>query len=217
MAHTFAAAVILGIDSAKSGKSGSTLLVPNFEPTRTALLGRAPAEVIQRAPRVVNYTFEHFCEVETQAHHEDCVQHLFTRARELNLPPIVSAETWTPGRWGFLTILGMGEGWGWWTAEMRRALERFPEQGPLHVERVVPNQWRDDLLGKGRPVESGALKREAVHYLHARTGIRVPIDVAEAGCVALWGAQNDEVHDAVRKWHVKQKQRAKRMLVAESE
>lgn len=206
MAYDFAPAVILGIDSAKT-VSGSTLLVPHIEPRPQALLGRSD-KLYARIPPVRSYTLEHFCEVRTQADHENCVMHLMTRAQELGLPPMVVAESWTPGRWGFAQIIGMGEGWGWWTAELRRAVERFPEVAPVHVERVTPARWREDLgiyhLAESR--EGPALKRAAIQYVKAKLNVRVPADVAEAAAVALWGAQNDNVHERVEKWHVKQAQ-----------
>jgi hypothetical protein len=212
MAYSYAPALILSIDSAK-GTSGSTLLVPHLEMRDTALRGRSPILYSPR-PHVRSYTLEHYCEVKTQADHENCVMHLFARAAELGLPPIVVAETWTPhGKWGFDAVLGMGEGWGWWTAEMRRALEAHPELGPLHVERVVPNQWRDDLFGKDRVKGRSELKKFAVEYVSGRLGVRLAShDVAESACLGVWGAQNDNVHRKVESWHRAQ---AKRRLAAE--
>lgn len=204
MAYDFAPAVILGLDSAK-GVSGSTLLVPHIEPRYTALVGRS-TKMYDRIPPVRTYTLEHFCEVKTQLDHENCVLHLVQRAKDLGIPPIVAAEGWSPGRWGFDTIIGMGEGWGWWTAELRRAAERFPEITPIHVERVVPDRWRGDLgIYRLSPTREGPdLKRAAIQYVKAKLGVRVPADVAEACCIALWGAQNDNVHARVEKWHVRQ-------------
>lgn len=211
MAYDFAPAVILGLDSAK-GVSGSTLLVPHIEPRYTALVGRS-TKMYDRIPPVRTYTLEHFCEVKTQLDHENCVMHLIQRAKELGLPPMVAAETWTPGRWGFETVLGMGEGWGWWTAELRRAAERFPEITPIHVERVVPDRWRQDLgiyLLAAPDRDGPALKRAAVQYVKSRLNVRVPVDVAEACCVGLWGAMNDNVHERVEKWHESQARKRKR-------
>jgi hypothetical protein len=210
MAFHYAPAIILCIDSSKAC-SGSALLVPHIEPQASHLLGHVgrysdKPQVEARMPEVRSYNVEHFCEVKTQTDHENCVMHLVKRSLELGLPPIVAAETWTPGKWSFKTVLGMGEGWGWWTAELRRALEAHPEVAPIHVERVTPNQWRDDLFGKKRSQEREELKRDAVHYVKNRLGLKVPVDAAEAICVGLWGAQNDEVHRKVLAWHNRQSQ-----------
>lgn len=212
MAYDFAPAVILGIDASKAC-SGSTLLVPHLEPKPGVLKGRGTEDKPSRIVRT--YTLEHFCEVKTQADHENCVMHLIDRARELDLPPVVVAETWVPhGKWGPKQYLGMGEGWGWWTAEMRRAVERFPDIGVIHVERVVPTVWRADLFG-GKLLDEN-LKLAAIQYVKARLQIRVPSDVAEAVCVALWGAQNDSVHAGVEKWHVKQSKLRQKLAKAAS-
>jgi hypothetical protein len=185
VASTLVDAVILAIDASKTC-SGSVLLVPEY---RGALVQR--------------YVPEHYVEVKTQAHHEDCVQHLVTRAAELGRMPVIVAETWTAGRWSFKTILGMGEGWGWWTAEVRRAEEHYGT--PIHIERVTPNEWRDALFGAARQQDRLANKTQAVLYALARTGLRLPVDAAEGLAIGYWGAQNDNVHEAHRKWLKRQK------------
>jgi hypothetical protein len=221
MSFHYASAVILGIDSAKTGASGSTLLVPRIEaplPGKRNAGPRATVDASTYTPRVVGYTFEHYCQVKKQLDRENCVLHLCERALELGLPAVVVAETWTPGM-SLKATLGMGEGWGWWTAEINRALERLPELGLIHVEKVVPDQWRGDLYGRGPhvPKDRDGLKAAAKNYIKLRMGVRLENDdVAEAGCVGLWGAQCDSVHEAVKKWRSRRAENLRKVQLVQS-
>lgn len=178
-------AVIHALDSSKQS-SGSVLLSPV-------------------SPRQVKYKVEHACRVteRDQPKRALCVEHGVRLSRELRLPLIVVREDWTPGGWGsFKSVLGMGAGWGLWLAELyRNDLNKFFT--------VLPQTWRAGLFGKGRPKDSEELKTHAIEYIHARCGLRVGHDVAEAACVGLFGAQMDEVHAEVEKWKRKHEKKTK--------
>lgn len=133
-------------------------------------------------------------------------------AKELSvahdLPLIVIAECWDPPRgsgpnkvdkrWNYPTILGMGEGWGKWTAEFER--HGVPMQD---VIRVTPNVWRDALFGAHRPVDSAELKKTAVYYVQQRLRVTLAEDVAEAACIGFWGLHAPSVHHRIEVWHYK--------------
>ncbi len=132
-----------------------------------------------------------------------------------DLPLIVIAEEWDPPRgtivgpdsvnkrWTFPTVLGMGEGWGKWTAEFER--HGVPE---LDVVRVTPNDWRDAVFGKtARPKEREELKKHAVKYIQQRMKMTLAEDIAEAACIGLWGLHAPAVHHRIEVWHHKSTRR----------
>ena len=103
-------------------------------------------------------------------------------------------------KWTYETILGIGEGWGRWSAEIESANEFLSEEGlaPLVVVRVTPNDWRDAVFGVRRPKDTEALKVTAERYFEGVFGHRVANDIAEAGCISLWGTTSVEVDTLVR-------------------
>lgn len=179
-------AVMLCLDSAK-GVTGSALIYPD---------ATAPAKV----------ALAHRCEVRTQPDREAAVEHLYTLALSMSLPPVIYAETWTPGgNWGFQTILGIGEGWGMWTAEFERARHRFgARSAPAPVFRAPPNVWRDALFGKKRPTGREDSKMLARVYVERLMGVRVTDDVAEAICIGLFGIRDADVLAEADRWRLRQ-------------
>lgn len=125
-------------------------------------------------------------------------------------PLVVVAEEWDPPRhkrsgfdqkWTYKTVLGVGEGWGRWTAE----LENFDVR---HVVRVTPNTWRDAVFGKTRPKNSEDLKALAAMYVAGRLKVSVPDDnVCEAICIGFWGAIAQPVTELASKERVRMKKR----------
>jgi len=183
--------VVLGLDPAKA-VSGSAVL--QIDGDRARLLANA--------------------RVTTQADRAETVARACALSAERDMPLVVVAEEWDPPRhkrppktlpgvapetsgfdqkWTYKTILGMGEGWGRWTAEF----ERF---GVRRIERVTPNVWRDAIFGKKRPKDTESLKRAALFYARARLGLEgVDDNVADAVCIGLWGMYAPAVLDAARK------------------
>lgn len=146
--------------------------------------------------------------VRCQADRETFVVSAKELATAHNLPLIVVAEEWDPPRgagekrvdkrWNYPTILGIGEGWGRWTAEFERHAV-----SELDVVRVTPNVWRDALFGPQRPRDSVELKRFAVRYIQTRLHATLPEDVAEAVCIGLWGLHSPDVHRRIETWRYK--------------
>jgi hypothetical protein len=185
-----AEAVLLALDPAK-GKSGAALLRPDGHKTRLVT-----SAVVTR-----------------QEERETFVASARELAKLLTVPLIVVAEEWDPPRvsggkrvdknWNYPTILGIGEGWGRWTAEFERY--GIPE---LDVVRVTPNVWRDALYGKQRVQDSDGLKKFAVNYVEQRMQQTLPHDAAEAVCLGLWGLHAPDVHRRIDVWARKNKRPA---------
>lgn len=182
-----AEAVLLALDPAK-GKSGAAILRPDGQRTRIVASGV----------------------VSLQAERETFVASAKELAALTQLPLIVVAEKWDPPRgsgptridkrWNFPTILGIGEGWGRWTAEFERH-----DVSEKDVIRVTPNTWRDALFGKKREQESLRLKDVAIQYVERRTQQKMPADAAEAACMGFWGLHSPDVHRRVEAWFRKNK------------
>lgn len=196
-------AVMLGLDPAKH-TSGAVLLEPDTED----------------GPFAGQYVLAEYGKVITQAERERFVQSLLDAALELELAPVVVAEIWDPPRdrrvrlpdgsfvfvkdpkWTYETILGIGAGWGMWEAEILHANDFLAEEGlpPLPVVRVLPNDWRDAVFSTRRPKDTEALKVTAERYFKGIFGFDVASDIAEAGCIGLWGTTSDAVALAVKDW-----------------
>ena len=211
-------AVILGLDPAKH-TSGAALLIPDYGNT---LVGE------DEHPFDGQYALVEFGKVETQSERERFVQSGLENAEELYLPLVVVAEEWDPPRtrkvrlpgnqfgivvdpkWNYKTILGMGEGWGLWSAELQIANgvlaeeKKFP---PFPVERVTPNEWRDDLWGPRRAKTSEAVNEQAQRYFEGVFGYPACADIATAGCIALWGTTSSRVAEAVQNWRAERQKR----------
>jgi Holliday junction resolvasome RuvABC endonuclease subunit len=180
--YTRVEAVLLALDPAK-GKSGAAILRPEGQHTKLVM-----SLVVTK-----------------QSERETFVLGAKEIAEKLDLPLIVVAEEWDPPRgsretrvdkrWNYPTILGMGEGWGRWTAEF----ERFGVS-EKDVVRATPNTWRDALYGKPREQDSKKLKQVAVDYIHHRLKLKLPHDAAEAVCLGLWGAHAIEVLKRAESW-----------------
>ena len=107
-------------------------------------------------------------------------------------------------KWTYKTILGMGEGWGRWAAELESASAFLVEEGfpPLIIIRKTPNDWRDALWGGRRGKSTEAANEQAKRFFEGVFGLAVAyVDVAVAGCIALCGTTEAAVADAVKKWH----------------
>lgn len=176
-------AVILALDPSKS-KSGAVVML---NPQKVVLAARA----------------------RKQAQREFFVRQALYYGAELNLPVVVVAEEWDPPRhrrvrqangsfktefdqkWTFPAILGIGEGWGKWTAEFERHCIREE-----HVIRATPLVWRDDLFGKRRPRDTKGIKEYAMSFVKHRFQLELDDDSAEALCLGLWGYYRPEVAQA---------------------
>lgn len=177
-----AEAVILALDPAK-GKSGASILRPSGQRTKLVHAGV----------------------VTKQSEREGYVIGAKNLAETAKLPLIIVAEEWDPPRgcgptrvdtnWNYPTILGIGEGWGRWTAEFERC-----DISGKDVVRVTPNTWRDALYGKKRERDSLKLKQLAVEYVMHKFHVNLPHDAAESVCLGLWGEYSTEVLTLVEKW-----------------
>lgn len=168
-----------------------------------------------------NYVLTEFGKVLTQKERERFVDSLVETALELKLPPVIVAETWDPPRdkkvrlaeggfayvkdqkWTYQTILGIGEGWGRWSAEIENADAYLREEHGLPgiiVQRATPNMWRDAEFGPKRPRESEACKLFACRYFEGVFGYAASSDISEAGCIALYGTKAPEVKELVTAW-----------------
>jgi hypothetical protein len=202
-------AVFLGIDPALH-KSGAGLLCPDY-----GGMNEDPH------PFKGEYVLEEFGKVLSQTERCRFVESAADRAIELELPLVVMAEVWDPPRdrrvplvgggfayvkdqkWTYETILGIGEGWGRWSAELENAAEWLSDEGhpEMIVERVTPNTWRDDRFGPKRPRDSEALKAFACRYFEGVFGYKASSDISEAGCIALYATVSDVVRKRVEEWH----------------
>lgn len=204
-------AVFLGLDPAKH-TSGAVILVPDYGNT---IVGE------DEHPFDGQYALSEFGKVTSQDERERFVQSALEQAEEFDLPLVVVAEEWDPPRnrkvrlpgnqfgflmdprWNYKTILGMGEGWGLWSAELQIANgvlaeeKKFP---PFPVERVTPNEWRDDLWGPRRAKTSEAVNEQAQRYFEGVFGYNACADISAAGCIALWGTTSSRVAQATQKW-----------------
>jgi hypothetical protein len=193
-------AVLLSLDPAK-GTSGACIIAPDYgNPT----VGEAEHEFLG------DYALIEFGKVETQAERERFVESFLETAEELGLPPVVVAEEWDPPRnkrlrlpggepgllmdpkWTYETVLGIGEGWGRWAAELETASAFLEEEHglpPIPIIRVLPNTWRDEFYGPGRPKDFETIFGFAASY-----------DISEAGCIGLWGTTSPLVSAAVVTW-----------------
>lgn len=139
-----------------------------------------------------NAEVEAFLAVSTQQQRRFVVQQAVERAEAAKLPLVVVAETWDKPRgrdqkWTYKTILGIGEGWGLWAAELEHSKVR-------HVVRVTPNVWRDSVFGKHRPKDTEGLKAFALLYVQGRIRLHITDDnVCEAICIGFWGALAEPV------------------------
>lgn len=170
-----AAAVILALDPAK-GPSGAALLRPNG-----AKVALAAYAVLRK-----------------QSERDSFVAGAVELGKACRLPLVCVAETWDPPRgrdqrWTYPTILGIGEGWGLWAAELER-------HGVRGVVRVTPNVWRNGLFGKRRPKDSDSLEEMAKLHVLGTFGFR-PSDhnVSDAVCIGLWGSLSQEVRATAEK------------------
>ncbi len=203
-------AVILGIDPAKH-TSGAALLIPDYGNT---MVGE------NEHPFEGQYALSEFGKVTSQSERERFVESGLETAAELDLPLVVVAEKWDPPRtrkvrlpgnqfaivmdpkWTYKTVLGIGEGWGLWSAEIQSANAFLAEDKlpPVPVERTTPNEWRDDLWGPRRAKGSEAVNEQAKRYFEGVFGYNVCADIAAAGCIALWGTTSSLVEAAVQNW-----------------
>lgn len=204
-------AVFLGLDPAKH-TSGATILTPDYGNT---MVGE------EEHPFEGQYALAEFGKVTSQDERERFVESSLEHAEELDLPLVVVAEEWDPPRtrkvripgnqfaivmdpkWTYKTVLGIGEGWGLWSAELQSANVFLAEEKklpPTPVERVTPNEWRDDLWGLRRGKSSEAVNEQAQRYFEGVFGYSVGADIAAAGCIALWGTTSSRVEAAVRDW-----------------
>lgn len=183
-------AVILALDSSKAS-TGAAIFYPKH-----VLNG----ELSPQGAFNGGYRIAHPDIIKTQALRKTYVELGMQGAQALNVPLLVVAEKWTPhGVWGFDTVLGMGEGWGWWSSLFHDDLH------PSQIIRIEPNQWRNAIFGKRRPKDREQLKALACQYVRARFHFETVDDVAEAICIGLCGAQLELAHVAVEKWHRRQK------------
>jgi hypothetical protein len=210
--------VLLAIDPAKH-TSGAAILIPDYG---NPLVGE------NEHPFNGTYVLAEFGKVETQGERNRFVEAFIEAAFELKLPPVVVAEEWDPPvdrrvrlpngetgivrdpKWTYPTILGIGEGWGRWSAELESANEYLEgEKYPnLPVVRVKPNEWRDAIFPRPRPKDTQALKETARRYFKGVFGYDVSDDLAEAGCIGLWGTTALAVHGGAEVWKVAQAEQA---------
>lgn len=213
-------AVFLTLDPAKH-TSGATILIPDYG---NPMLGEEP-----HAFRG-DYCLHEFGKVTTQSERERFVTSLLDISEELSdeqdkdIPPIVVAEEWDGPRdrrirlaggemgwardpkWTFQTIMGIGEGWGRWSAEIEVANEVRREEKispDIILQRVLPNIWRDIVFGENRPKDSENLKAAAIRYFKGVFGYDVGEDIAEAGCIGIYAVQNPEFVTLIEEWRKK--------------
>lgn len=204
-------AVIFAIDPAKH-TSGAVILAPDYGNT---MAGE------EEHPFEGVYALMEYGKVTSQSERERFMESALETAMELELPLVIVAEDWDPPRtrklrlpgnepgllmdpkWTYTTVLGIGEGWGRWAAEIESASTFLDEEHGLPavpVIRKTPNEWRDGLFGPRRPKEGTALKETACRYFQGVFGFSASHDISEAGCMALWGTTSDEVRTAAEAW-----------------
>ncbi len=206
-------AVLLAIDPAKH-TSGAIILAPDYG--GDTLAGEADGH-----PFEGGYVLHEYGKVTSQAERERFLESFLDTAMELELPLVVVAEEWDPPvnrklrlpgnqsgllmdpKWTYSTVLGIGEGWGRWAAEIESASEFLVEEEKLpaiSVVRRTPNEWRDALFGPRRPKDGPALKETACRYFEGVFGFAASHDISEAGCIGLWGTTAPDVRAAVEAW-----------------
>jgi hypothetical protein len=204
-------AIILAVDPAKH-TSGAVILIPDYG---NGMLGEV------EHPFEGNYVLHEFGKVQTQEERERFVNSLVDTVLEMRLPPVVVAEEWDPPRnkrlrlpggvpgllmdpkWTYQTILGIGEGWGRWAAEIESASSYLKDDEglpPIPVVRVTPNDWRDGLFPRPRAKESAALKETAIRIFESVFGYKASDDISEAGCIGLWATTAPQVAAAADAW-----------------
>ena len=189
-------AVFLAIDPALH-TSGAAILAPDY--------GGMDSD--QQHAFNGDYTLYEFGKVVSQSERNRYIETLIELSEEMRLPAVVIAEIWDgprdrkirlPGgelayardpKWTYTTILGIGEGWGRWSAEIEAANEFLQSEGraPIILERVLPNDWRDALFGLQRAKDTETLKATACRYFEGVFGYAASDDIAEAGCIGLYG------------------------------
>lgn len=217
MGITTTEAVFLAIDPALH-TSGAAVLIPDYG---GGMSGEDPH------PFQGDYILHEFGKVKTQAERERFIQVLLDMSEELSdeqdkiLPPVVIAEEWDGPRdrkirlangelgwardpkWTYQTIMGIGEGWGRWSAEIEVANEvRLEEKisPPIILHRYTPNVWRDAVFGTNRPKDTATLKAAAMRLFQGVFGFDAAEDVAEAGCIGLCGLRDPEIATRVHLW-----------------
>jgi hypothetical protein len=198
-------AVVLAIDPAKH-TSGAAILIPDY--------GNPMFE--EEHDFEGNYVLAEFGKVVSQEERQRFVESFLEEAMEMELPPVVVAEEWDPPRtrmvggnivmdpkWTYTTVLGIGEGWGLWSAELLTASEFLQSEEnlpPLPVVRVKPNDWRGAVLPSPLPKDATALKETAKRVFEGVFGIKASDDISEAGCIALWATKDPGVAEAAEAW-----------------
>jgi hypothetical protein len=212
-------AVVLAADPAKH-TSGAALLIPDYGPMDEPHDFRG------------DYVLYEFGRVERQAERKRYIEQLLDLSDEFGIPPVFVAETWDPPhdkrvrlanggfalvkdqKWTYKTILGIGEGWGRWSAEVEAANEFREEEGqpPIIVERVLPDPWRDKVFGERRPRDTASSKATAQRYFTGVFGYETATsDVAEAGCIGVYAITSETIAQLVREYPAaKQKRKKKR-------
>jgi hypothetical protein len=200
--------VILAIDPALH-TSGAVILIPDT------------GGMDDPHPFKGDYVLYEFGVVRTQSERERYITSMLELSEELDLPPVVIAEIWDGPRdhkvrmptgevllardqkWTYTTILGIGEGWGRWSAEIEAANEFRREEsiGPdILLERVSPNDWRDAVFGPRRAKDTESLKTAAQKLFEGVFGYPTIPDVAEAGCIGLYGLKSPALAERVVSW-----------------
>lgn len=210
MPITTTEAVFLAIDPALH-TSGAVILTPDYG---NGMLGEDPH------PFRGDYYANEFGKVISQSERERYITTLLELADELDLPPVIIAEEWDgprdrkirlaggelgwarDPRWTYTTIMGIGEGWGRWSAEIEAANEFRREDGvpDIILARVLPNDWRDAVFGTHRAKDTESLKATAVRFFEGVFGYSVMDDIAEAGCIGVYALRHPPLGEAVSAW-----------------
>jgi hypothetical protein len=191
--------------------SGANAVVVAFDPAK-----RSSGAAIFLGPGVLHSAYT----VKKQSEREYVVKTAVELARAADRPLVCIAETWDPPRhrrrrtvdgaervefdqkWTYKTVLGIGEGWGLWAAE----LERYEVK---YIVRKTPNEWRDRLFGKRRGKRTDDAKAQAV--LYARCILKSikdnETDLAEAVCIGACAYNLPETFTFVEKWSKKCKRK----------
>lgn len=183
-------AVFLGIDPAK-GVSGAVILVPNYDDDGEF---EGTYERVKMGVVVGD----------DQASRVEFIEEAIDEAKELKLPLVVAAENWTPGgdRMTFYTILGLGEGWGLWRAELLKT--------DAIVVRFEPSEWRELAFTWKYPKGREAVKNFAVKHIGKSWGFEVSEDIAEAACIAEAATVSAKVEKEIASFLKKQKKGKKK-------
>lgn len=208
MGITSIEAAFLAIDPALH-TSGAAILLPDT------------GTINESYPFKGDYSLYEFGKVLSQSERERYVEALLDSADELDLPPIIVAETWAPPvdrkirlpggetayardpKWTYDTILGIGEGWGRWSAEIEAANEflREEKRSEILLVRVLPNDWRDRVFGTHRARDTDSLKAAACQFFQGVFGYAVSDDIAEAGLIGIYALNEPSIVRYVEQWH----------------